>query len=454
MDSTVACLAAWMPRQRWYSAKGRDPELRLVAAWDLPDPFAGHGGERAVVTTLLVADTGAHPVVLYQVPVVARPASAVDPAADHVIGSPEPGTVLLDGPFDPSYTEALRRLVTRGGEAAGERARARGIPAAQIPDAEYAAGVLGGEQSNTSIIYRDGDDTAPIICKVFRQLHPGVNPDIELQTALAASGSAHVPGAVGSVAGTWPDPETGAPVEGSLAFAQEFLPGVEDARRVALRAAAAGEDFSARARDLGVATAEVHVSLAGLFGSAPPSADERAGVVAGWHRRLSIAAAEVPVLAGVQDAIAAVYARALDAAWPDLQRVHGDYHLGQVILTPGRGWVILDFEGEPMRPMPERMLPDLAIRDVAGALRSFDYVAGSLERERPDVRQASVRAWADAARAAFLDGYAGASGADLAAQRPLLDALELDKAVYEAIYESRNRPDWIGIPLQAIRRLV
>ncbi|WP_309066023.1 maltokinase N-terminal cap-like domain-containing protein [Microbacterium sp.] len=453
MDSTLACLTAWMPAQRWYSAKGREPQLRLVAAWSLPDPFA-QTGQRAVITTLLVADEGAHPVVLYQVPVVARPTSTVDPGSAHVVGSPEPGTTLLDGPFDPAYAEALLRLVTRGGEGAGERATARGVPASAPPEATYEAAVLDGEQSNTSIVYRDGAGVRPIICKVFRQLHPGVNPDIELQTALAASGSQHVPGAVGSVAGSWPHPQTGEVVEGSLAFAQEFLPGVEDAWRVALRAAAGGEDFTQRAHDLGTATAEVHVSLAELFGSTPTTDAERAAIAATWQRRLSIAAEEVPSLGGVRDAIDAVYAHAMDCTWPSLQRVHGDYHLGQVILMPGRGWVLLDFEGEPMRPMEERALPDLAVRDIAGALRSFDYIAGTLELDLPELSIAALRAWVDAARAAFLAGYAKASGSDLGAQQPLLDALELDKAVYEAIYESRNRPEWIGIPLQAIQRLV
>ncbi len=120
---------------------------------------------------------------------------------------------------------------------------------------------------------------------------------------------------------------------------------------------------------------------------------------------------------------------------------------------PGRGWVLLDFEGEPLRPMAERTRRDLALRDVAGMLRSFDYVAGSIRLDDPDCSPGAVREWAQNARAAFLDGYADASGTDLGAQRSLLAALELDKAVYEAIYEARNRPTWVSIPLRAITRL-
>ena len=139
--------------------------------------------------------------------------------------------------------------------------------------------------------------------------------------------------------------------------------------------------------------------------------------------------------------------------WPALQRIHGDYHLGQVLHSPERGWVLLDFEGEPLRPMVERTQPDFALRDVAGMLRSFDYVAGSLRLDDPDRSADAVRAWAREARHAFVDGYAAASGG-LDSRHPLLAALELDKAVYEAIYEARNRPTWVAIPLSAVARLV
>ena len=463
MDSTLACLETWMPQQRWYATKGRAPALRIVGSWDLPDPHRLEGEAAAQARTLLVADEGAQPATLYQVPVVIRPTSAVDPASAHVIGSPAPGATLVDGPFDPAYTEALLRLVTGGGRSAppddrareaGASASARGIPSASArATGAYTARVLDGEQSNTSIIYRGDDESAPIICKVFRQLHPGVNPDIELQTALAEAGSAHVPRAVGHVAGRWPDPSGEGLVDGSLAFAQEFVPGVEDAWRVALRAAAAGEAFDASARGLGVATAEVHVALADLFDAVPAAEEDRARISDAWRRRLSAAIAESPEIEAAREAIEAVYARAEQRDWPALQRVHGDYHLGQVILAPGRGWVLLDFEGEPIRPMAERTRPDLAIRDVAGMLRSFDYVAGSLRLEHPERPAEPVEEWASAARSSFLEGYVEASGADPVVLQPLLAALELDKAVYEAVYEARNRPDWIAIPLDAIRRL-
>ena len=313
--------------------------------------------------------------------------------------------------------------------------------------------MLGGEQSNTSIIFRPAE-SAPIICKVFRQLHHGDNPDVTLQTELASSGSPHVPASVGDVMGEWDDVgRASGRARGHLAFAQEFLPGVEDAWRVALTAAATGAPFTDESRALGAAVAEVHLSLGELFPREQPSEELIDRITAAWTRRLGIAVAEVPELGPQRAAIEAFYLRAQAGAWPELQRIHGDLHLGQVLLVPGRGWVLLDFEGEPLRPMQDRRRPDLPVRDVAGMLRSFDYVAGSTALALPE-RAAAAVAWSDAARRAFLDGYVAASGLDLSVYRDLLAAFELDKAVYEAIYEARNRPTWAAIPLHAIMSLL
>lgn len=451
-----------MPRQRWYAAKGRSPSLRLVSWWDPPAAETGEDNG-ARVRTFLVADDGALPVVLYQIPVVSRATAEVTASVDHIIGSPEPGTTFIDGPFDPAYADALIRLVTAGGEGHGPGATVTGVPTRHaVAGRTRTSSVLAGEQSNTSLIYRSDDGSAPIICKVFRQLHPGLNPDIELQTALDDAGSTHVPRSVGSLQAHWPDTATArGSVSGSLAFAQEFLPGVEDAWRVALHAAAAGDDFRGAAHALGATTAQVHRSLAELFATRPTQQTDRDATLASWMRRLTMAIAEIPAIAEQRASIEAVYERALAVQWPPLQRIHGDYHLGQVLQVPDRGWVLLDFEGEPLRPMTERTLPDFALRDVAGMLRSFDYVAGSIRLEQTGPASEAVREWARAARTAFVDGYALASDpaapapmTRLEMNDPLLAAFELDKAIYEAIYESRNRPTWVTIPLRAISRLV
>lgn len=432
MDATLSLLATWMPRQRWFTHTDGPPMLRVLDASRL-----AHASDDARVTRLIVAARAPGGDVVYQVPIVERPTDAGMPRSS-LIGTTPDGRAVFDGPHDGAFTAALGASLGRS-------------------DLDAPAHVLAGEQSNTSIIYRPGG-TAPVIAKVFRRLSPGLNPDIELQSALAIAGSPHVPPVVGALAGSWSDPtDPGRVLTGSLAFAQEFLPDVEDAWRVALRAAEAEEDFSAAAQRLGRATAEVHLDLARLFPTAVADAQRRRTIAEAWERRLTIALEEVPPVRPHAAAIRARYAAATGAHWPALQRIHGDYHLGQVLQVPGRGWVLLDFEGEPMRPMHERRAPDVPARDVAGMLRSFDYAAGAVvvslhaDDEGASSRGAAVDAWADAARTAFLTGYRSC-GPD--APAALLDALELDKAVYEAIYETRHRPDWLSIPLAAITRLV
>jgi len=173
-------------------------------------------------------------------------------------------------------------------------------------------------------------------------------------------------------------------------------------------------------------------------------------------------------LRDLRPAIEAVYDAAAEAPWPNLQRIHGDYHLGQVLRRDNGEWLLVDFEGEPLRPLPERTRLDSPLRDVAGMLRSFDYAVGSLRNTAATAAPAAAPApapstpagseslseWARAARAAFLDGYIATSAIDLRAHRALLDAFELDKAVYEAMYEARNRPTWLPIPLTAVTYLV
>jgi len=432
-----------MPRQRWYGTKGRDPRLTLVADWPL---------DAADARLLLVRDEAVQPAIVYQVPVARRPEGSVPPGS--LIGAADDGLVWTDATTEPAFTDALCALVTVGGEVGSDEDGFRGIPLVATGGRALApqmtARVLSGEQSNTSIIYRpEGEEPGvPVICKLFRQVNPGINPDVELQSALAAGGAAFVPGAIGEVRGIWMTPE-GVPVSGSLAFAQEFFEGVEDAWRVALDAAAAGEDFADRAYALGASVAGMHVALAEQFSTVDPSEADRSAITGAWERRLTIALGEVPALQPYEEQIRDVYARALAAKWPALQRIHGDLHLGQVLDTPSNGWVLLDFEGEPLRPINERLQPDVAVRDVAGMLRSFDYVSGAVADDDGE----AVRAWVIAAQQAFLDGYADTTRRPRTDDDPLLEAFELDKAVYEAIYETRNRPDWVGIPLAAIGRL-
>jgi len=306
--------------------------------------------------------------------------------------------------------------------------------------------VLGGEQSNTSIVLEG--DGPPVICKVFRALHDGDNPDVELQSALAAAGSASVPSAVGHLVGQWRD--SGTPTgraAGHLAFAQAFLTNARDGWVLALDSAREGRSFAREAGAIGAATADVHERLASALTTAAATPGAIAATLDQMRARLALAMQEVPEVAAHEAALSAVIEAAASSAWPPLQRIHGDLHLGQVLqaaATPERAahWVIVDFEGEPLRPMRERRVLDVPLRDVAGMLRSFDYVAGTVRAEGGD-----AVGWAREARSAFLDGYGPARGAT---DPVLLAAFELDKALYEVVYEARNRPGWLPIPLSAI----
>ncbi|ROP57815.1 MULTISPECIES: maltokinase N-terminal cap-like domain-containing protein [unclassified Rathayibacter] len=444
--------AAWVADQRWYASKGRRPELEIRGEWRL------ERGDGDVVVHLVIDRAGSSPV-LYQVPVTVRSAPVAG-LEDALIESD--GTrFVYDGPRDPLFARALFELIADGGSSdaegalGGARAEGHRQPGAVI-GAFASSRILSGEQSNTSIIVQttaeDGSAGTPVIVKVFRALHHGENPDVTVQSALNAAGSTLVPPVIGNVTGEWDD--RGEPTGrafGHLAFAQEFLPGVEDAWRVALEAVAGDTDFTGPARELGLATAQVHSTLAEVMPTEDATPEVVQRMIATMRRRLRIASSEVPVIAEDADAIDAVFQAAEQAPWPRLQRIHGDYHLGQVLAVPGRGWVLLDFEGEPLRPMHERLLPDIALRDVAGMLRSFDYAAGAHEQASPGDSRAT---WALASRRAFLEGYTEEAGDAVTAHRAVLDAFELDKAIYEAIYEARNRPEWLSIPVTAVQRLV
>lgn len=440
-------LGEWMTRQRWYANKGTRPTLEEIGSWTFsPGVDVLDGTE--FVTHLLIDHAVGKPA-LYQVPLSYRTERL--PGADHaIVGVLEDGRTVYDAPHDPAWALALLRMIVTDSDGSGDRMLVSGrrSPGAE-PVRPASARVLSGEQSNTSIILEGGQ--RPVICKVFRALHDGDNPDVELQTALAAAGSRSVPPPIGHVVGQWRDTGTASgTATGHLAFAQEFLPGVRDAWRVALEAAEAGRGFEREAAALGAATADVHARLATVLSTSPCTPSDIAATLTQMRSRLAMAIAEVPALAEVEPQVLAVFDRAASVPWPAQQRIHGDYHLGQVLAVPDGSWAVVDFEGEPLRPMHQRRVLDSPLRDVAGMLRSFGYVAGTLEAADPS-RHDAADAWAEAACIAFLDGYAAAGGHPF--ERELLAAFTLDKALYEAVYEARNRPDWLGIPVTAIRRL-
>ncbi|MGO1545584.1 MAG: maltokinase N-terminal cap-like domain-containing protein [Gulosibacter sp.] len=477
MSEVLALLGNWLPQQRWYVGGSGEPQLELLGSYEL-EPAAEDPGLR-LITVALVRDSARQPAPLYQVPLVIREVDAQVDALGFIGPVKEHGdrAALVDGPHDQAFARALVKLIAEEAEASGApgpdgnpRVRVFGQPMPGAKAGKFVTSrVLSGEQSNTSIICELQDDSGeagvPLIVKLFRTLHAGDNPDVTLQTALAATGSLNVPPTFGQVSAVWPDAQSEhanaeGQVAGHLAFAQEFFVGVEDAWRVALRAAEGGEDFTPLARSLGEATAQVHATLRRVMPTLEPDQHDIDLATQQMWRRYEIAVEEVPELSEYATRVERVYALASDAKWPTLQRIHGDYHLGQVLAVPDRGWVLLDFEGEPLRSLDARNAPDVPARDVAGLLRSFDYVAGSLSLQ---AEHEVARDWADAARAAFLEGYASESAKEdadtMSTVSPVdhervLAAYELDKAIYETIYEARHRPSWLPIPVKAVQRIL
>ena len=451
-------LPPWIAQQRWYAGKGRVPVLRRIGGLRFEDP----AGEVGIEVWLVLDESGQTPTI-YQVPLTYRGARLT--GADHaLVATVEHNTLgtryIYDAPHDSVFATELLRLMLDGATVTSDGELGWGLArghrdATGDPGRISSSRVLSGEQSNTSIILdlvdSLGAPSNPLICKLFRVLHHGENPDVVVQSALAAAGSTRVPASVGYVSGQWPDavaPDGMA--RGHLAFAQEFLPGVEDAWRVALTSVASDADFSEQARSLGQTTAQVHATLAQAMGTRGAVDDDVLTLTRSMHARHAAALSEAPDLAEYDSLILGSIEAVSSACWPTLQRIHGDYHLGQVLDVPDRGWVLVDFEGEPLRPLAERAQPDLALRDVAGMLRSFDYAAGSWEQTHPG---RSAAPWATNARTAFLEGYARSAGRDPREDDVLLDALELDKALYEVVYEAKNRPTWLSIPTTAIARL-
>ena len=465
-------LLRWLPERRWFAAKGRDIARVDVtpSAWLGSDPAM-----RIELATVTYGDGGAD---IYQIPVEYRTAPV------EALGHALIGQVAVDAlgaepvwAYDALHDKAVTNTWLRGMHAG----RHEPAPASATEPATVltfhqepaAAGfpldepslVLTGEQSNTSLVFGD-----TVILKIYRRLAAGLNPDVELHHALAEAGNPYVAALLGWVDGTWPDPSGAGTRAGTFAIAQEFLRSATGGWEIALSslrdllaapdctAADAGGDFAGDAFRLGQATAAVHADLARTLGSEPMSPAALAGVARHMADNLAIAVAAVPELGEHADAIAKVYAELAGYDRPlPAQRVHGDLHLGQAMRVLS-GWKIIDFEGEPARPLPERRRAHSPLKDVAGMLRSLDYVARHLladsAQQPPDPRLAyRAEEWAGRNQDAYCAGYSDVAGYDVTSDALPLRAFTLDKAVYEVMYEARNRPAWLQVPLSALARL-
>ncbi|MEU8402061.1 phosphotransferase [Nonomuraea sp. NPDC048892] len=434
-------LAAWIGRQRWFGGKGRPIDQLSIDS----DVELSPGLRHLIIAVWQEGSRDRYQVLLGE-------RNEMPDRLNHALIGTIGESYLYDAVHDSDrmglLLDGMAHDETRGG------LRMRPVPGVTI-DISPRSVVLGAEQSNTSLVYGDA-----YICKLFRRLIPGVNPELEIITALAARNAPHIARPYGWI-------ETDLDGTGTtLAIMQEFLSPANDGWDLALTsvrdlyaslpqvpANEAGGNFAAESRRLGTATARVHHELAEAFPTDVIEVHEVKRMAESFRRRLGLSVAEVPQLREHVSFIEQVYHQVelLTSAVP-VQRVHGDYHLGQVMRTP-TDWVILDFEGEPGQPLNERRALYSPLRDVAGMLRSFDYAARHLLAGHSQAAELEPRAqeWADRNRAAFLDGYVEGGGVINHADAALLRAFELSKAVYEVVYEARNRPSWLPIPLAAFR---
>ena len=459
-------LAAYIAEARWFGGKGRGMHVSGVRRlrWLEPEPGPEAPHVRVELATIQYDDGDTE---LYQVPLgyYAEPQERLAHALVGIWEDDELGEVHAYDALHDRFAAAQWLAAFARREANDEMVFHR-LEGHEL-DLEAHSSLFSGEQSNSSV--RFGEDS---LMKVFRKLTPGRNPDVEIHEALTRAESEHVAALYGWLEA--PAHGTDEPLQ--LAMLQQLLRTASDGWDLALasvrdlfaegdlHADEVGGDFAAESHRLGVSTAEVHDVLAREFPTETWGPEELAGLAAAMRRRLDDAVAVVAALEPHREALEATFAAVADIEEPvRVQRIHGDYHLGQTLRTV-RNWKIVDFEGEPAKPLAERVRPDSRWRDVAGMLRSFDYAAHAVEADVEDEGpQIAYRAleWAERNRAAFLDGYLEASegtseqtGAGMTpAQEVLLRAYEVDKAVYETVYEARNRPSWLTIPLAAIDRL-
>jgi maltokinase len=319
------------------------------------------------------------------------------------------------------------------------------------------ARVIASEQSNTSIVFDD-----ELILKVFRRVDAGINPELELLRFLTERGFENIARLGGWYA------YSGRQMDATLGILQQFIVGATDGWQLALDAVEEESDeFVATLTRLGEVTGEMHTLLGSdqvepSFVPEEPSAESLGLLVAAIDDEIESVFVNLP---DGEEELEPIRGHGQDVRERlrelgqigDLGRVirnHGDFHLGQALWT-GEDWIVIDFEGEPARTLPERRRKRSPLRDVAGMLRSFSYAVSVSELVRGVVPPTG---WEDRARAAFLEGYLSTIDPVLVPSSNSFDRLlavfELGKAVYELRYELDHRPDWVGIPVAGITRML
>ena len=491
---------------RWFGAKARTiRELRVVEEIPVPGEGSAHFWFLEVTYTDGAPETYALPVKI----AIGEPAHAIAQAAPQAVIARFAGAeeaILHDAIWDASFREQLFRAITQRQDLAGKSGKLLGVPGSALPagDKVPPSQVLSIEQSNSSMLFEN-----KFFLKLYRKLEDGVNPDVEITRFLTERrGFAHVPAFAGAIEyrREKSEPTVVCLLQAAVANEGDTWELTLDAvgryyERVLERKAdlqiehappgplleeLIGGIYPQKARLLGQRTGELHLALASdpddrAFAPEAFNALSQRSVYQNMRASLRRAFAllqkklpELPetfreeakdVLAAEQK-ILAQEQRILDHSSAATKiRIHGDYHLGQALYT-GKDFVILDFEGEPARPLSERKLKRSALRDVAGMMRSFQYGAYSALWQ-PAMRPEDIpflERWADLwyrqMSSVFLQSYLKATrGASFVPQREadlqvLLEAYLLDKAVYEIGYELNNRPSWVVIPIRGIKHIL
>jgi maltokinase len=433
-------LEEWVVDQRWFGSKAREVVnmgvLDVIPLRLEPQPLA------SVLVEARFAP-GTHEI--YQVPVGFRKG-----AASGAITKAD-GLTVYDALSDTSQSLALLDLMRRDARLETEQAVSEfhWVEGTHDPGSGASVRAMGAEQSNSSVVFGDA-----LTLKIYRRVEAGINPELELLRFLTEHEFASVPALAG-----WYE-YTGTLMEATLGVMQEFLPDARDGWELALEDL---DSFLPWVRSLGEVTGELHTILGSdstdpAFAPEEPSSESLGLLTATVDEEIERIFFELPD----SDPLAPIAGRGEEVREQlrllthvgtagKVIRTHGDYHLGQTMLTK-RGWMILDFEGEPARTLPERRRKRSPLRDVAGMLRSFAYAASASE-------VAPAEDWEARAREEFLDAYletadpsllpAGRQGVD-----QLLSVFELEKAVYELRYELNHRPDWVRIPVASILRLL
>ncbi|HEX5194210.1 MAG TPA: hypothetical protein VFW09_15525 [Solirubrobacteraceae bacterium] len=443
-------VAEWLARQRWYATKSRQiASLQLEAAIAL-------SADSPLVLALAQTGfaTGTHE--LYQLPL-----SFLEPKE---LGAREPiqqtrDWVAVDAVADPELVRELLRAIDaeRTIETDEGCARFCRVGAGAPLRHDETVRPMGVEQSNSSIVF--GDET---VLKIFRRLEPGINPELEMLRFLTEREFESIPPLQG-----YYEYESRA-LQATLGVAQQFYPAAVGGWELALQRI--GTDpaaFLISLGTLGEVTGALHNTLASdnddpAFSPEEPSSEALALLVATIDEEIDRVFVRLPDddrVAGLvgrgQEVREHISQRAQLGVGGRAIRTHGDYHLGQTLYVNG-SWHVIDFEGEPARPLFERRQKTSPLRDVAGMLRSFAYAASAsaIQRSMPAPGDFERRA-----RETFLERYLGVIDSGLlpageAAILNLLSIFELEKAIYELQYELDNRPDWLPIPVAGITRLL